>query len=185
MKSIPVALSDYGDTHLPQTNVSGMKLGVEGEGDGVVEVSCHVHSISLGGIVKVDDGKGIEIANASGAHTQTPIITASNKDDNGPPGFVNDKQVPIFLDTCSSGPTPCSLFNMGINTQKTKKVVKVRRRLIGIQSCSTNAQNDDSDSHSKRKAWDMDTEMVDSDSILNALVLARGLLLLSPWRLIQ
>lgn len=63
---------------------------------------------------------------------------------------------------------------MGTHTREKKRAVKFRRRLPGRKMCSKNYTGEGTDTHSKRKVWDMDVEMVDSDGLLKRSCTGEG-----------
>ena len=86
--------------------------------------------------MRVDEDKGLVIADENGVPPQISITGVSEEEEDSPPGFATQQNNLILVDTNRLGDTTGSLFNIGIQTQKIKKTVKVRRRLAGKKLCS-------------------------------------------------
>jgi hypothetical protein len=123
----------------------------------------------------VEIGRVLTFTNDKGVPPPLHLPEHDKDDEEEPPGF-EFYQHKIGLATHNEHePTEGPCFNIGIQSKTPRKTVKIRRRKVGKNSDEVGEGSNFTNSQSKRKAWDMDVEMVDSDALMKRSCIGEGL----------
>ncbi|CAO2816163.1 unnamed protein product [Amaranthus hypochondriacus] len=120
-------------------------------------------------------GRVLTITNDKGVPPPLHLPEHDKDDEEEPPGFESHQHKIGLATHNTHETTEGPYFNIGIQSKTPRKTVKIRSRKVGKKSDEVGKGSDFTDSHSKRKAWEMDVEMVDSDSLMKRSCIGEGL----------